>query len=52
MDSLELAPKTQLPVFREGGIPIKPLVGEAQLTLIGRKLKIKKRWNSLSCWNW
>jgi len=42
MDSLELASKTQNSEFREKGILLKPLIERVQLTLAGKKVRIKK----------
>jgi hypothetical protein len=42
MDSLELAPKTQLPEFKKEGILLKSFIGTVQLTLYGKRKVIKK----------
>jgi tRNA1(Val) A37 N6-methylase TrmN6 len=42
MDSLELAPKTQNCEFKEKGLLLKPLIERVQLTLVGKKVRIKK----------
>jgi len=41
MDSLELTPKTKMKEFKKG-ILLKPFTEEAQLTLIGERLTVKK----------
>ncbi len=42
MDSLELAPKLQLPEFKERGVLLKSLSEEIQHTLFGEKMLIRK----------